>query len=97
MSETWNESSSGYPEPTVITIDEKTDLSKMHEKAQLMGEPTKIRRAAIGIKMFMSELEFLEWQKQEPREIFEITPSALLYLEAIKQIIFVTYAAGIIE
>lgn len=90
----------GYPEPTVITIDENTDMSKMHESAIILDENSpKIRRVLIGMKIFGGELDFQEWQKQEPREIFEITPTAVLrdgHSSPIP-VIFVTYAAGFIE
>lgn len=91
----WETTDTGYPEPTVITIDENTDLSKIADMAQDFGAP-KVRRVAIGIKMFLNEGDFLAWQKEEPREVFEITPTAVTD-GRIKMVIFVTYANGIIE
>jgi hypothetical protein len=96
----WVESETGYPEPTVITVDENTDFSKIHEKAvPLDGSSKKVRRVMIGIKMFNGELDFQTWQKEEPREIFEITPTIVHREGNLSPIpvIFVTYAAGIIE
>src|ERR1035437_8854999 len=69
----WETTDTGYPEPTVITIDENTDLSKIADMAQDFGAP-KVRRVAIGIKMFLNEEDFMAWQQAEPRELFEITP-----------------------
>lgn len=91
----WEATDTGYPEPTVITIDENTDLSKIADMAQDFGAP-KVRRVAIGIKMFLNEEDFLAWQQAEPREVFEITPTAVTD-GRIKMVIFVTYANGIIE
>lgn len=56
-----------------------------------------IRRAGIGIKIFLGEADFLEWQKEEPREIFEITP--LMTVDAFGAPIIrmaVTYNLGVI-
>lgn len=97
----WEESETGYPEPTVITVDENTDFSKIHEKA-LPAEAPKIRRSLIGMKVFHTTGDFEHWQRQEPREIFEVTPKICAprtngSSDAILTRIFVTYNAGIIE
>ena len=95
----WAVTDNGYPEPTVITVDENTDFSKIHKQAQLLeGVKQKIRRQAVGIKMFTGESGFLAWQHEEPREIFEITPTSVQNgSNGVKIVIFVTYNAGIIE
>ena len=95
----WSTSDTGYPEPTVITVDENTDFSKIHEQAQSLDSvKPKIRRQAVGIKMFTAESGFLAWQHEEPREIFEITPTACASpCNGVNIVIFVTYNAGIIE
>lgn len=97
----WDESTSGYPEPTVITVDENTDFTKMHERV-IEASSNKVRRVMIGIKVFSGEMcedDFQKWQKEEPREIFEITPTAVLRDGHITPIpvVFVTYSAGVIE
>ena len=98
---TWDESNNGYPEPTVITIDENTDMSKIHELATDVTDPIqkKIRRSAVGIVTFKNQEEFLEWQQEEPREIFEITPTVngLTSEGENRIVIFVTYNLGVIE
>ena len=96
----WSPTDTGYPEPTVITVDENTDFSKIHEQAQpLDGNSSKVRRVAVGIKMFTAESGFLAWQQEEPREIFEITPTTCSNGRGngVDMVIFVTYNAGIIE
>src|ERR1017187_6038200 len=90
----------GYPEPSVIVIDEQTDLTaavQLGAEASV-GISSKIRRSAIGFKVFKGELDFLEWQKEEPREIFEITP--MMCSGANNDIhvrIAVTYNMGVID
>ncbi len=93
----WPESETGYPEPTVITIDENTDFNKIHEKILPVTSPKKIRRHLVGMEVFRTEKEFENWQREEPREILEVTPKALLKEGYIVYRIFVTYNAGIIE
>lgn len=108
--ETWEESQTGYPEPTVITVDENTDFSKIHKMALPVDSP-KIRRSLVGMMIFKTPEEFENWQREEPREIFEVTPKAIqndinTLEDLIEQAqnenmivyrIFVTYNAGIIE
>jgi len=83
-----------YPEPTVITIDENTDMSRIHETASVVGQPT---RHLIGIKTFRREEEFITWQKEAPREIFEITPKVVAIGSLTTTHIFVTYNAGVTD
>ena len=85
---------SEYPEPTVIMIDEDTDMSQMHAKADIVGQPT---RHLIGLKTFHCEEDFLKWQKEAPREIFEITPKVVAVGERFSTRIFVTYNAGVTD
>jgi len=93
----WSIADNGYPEPTVITVDENTDFSKIHEQAQpLNGNSPKVRRSLIGMKIFKTPKEFEDWQCEEPREIFEVTPKSIGF-DLRDNKIFVTYNAGIIE
>lgn len=78
--------------PTVLTIDETTDLNEVSK----MLEQPKLRRNLIAMKVFNSTDEFVNWQAEEPREIFEITPQAIAIGERISYRIFVTYNGGII-
>jgi len=94
--DSWTESSSGYPEPTVIVVDENTDFAKIHEQA-IPSDSPKIRRSLVGMKVFRTTEEFETWQREEPREIFEVTPKAIYNETNIAYRIFVTYNAGIIE
>jgi len=90
---TWHVSDTNevcYPEPTVITIDENTDITQIG--ASLSKQ--KIRRQLVGMEVFCSTDEFINWQMEEPREIYEITPQAV-HGNYIK--IFVTYNAGVID
>lgn len=96
MTEEWKESETGYPEPTVITVDENTDFSKIHEFA-LPADSTKIRRSLVGMKVFLCPEDFEAWQRQAPREIFEVTPKTCVIDDTVRIRIFVTYNAGIIE
>lgn len=97
MTEEWNESETGYPEPTVITVDENTDFSKIHEQA-LPAESPKVRRSLVGMMVFHTPEDFEAWQRQAPREIFEVTPKFCVTDRLDKFVrIFVTYNAGIIE
>lgn len=92
----WNTSGPDkYPEPTTIVIDEKTDLSQVGKTVTIVGQP---KRHLIGLVTFSCEKDFLEWQKKAPREIFEITPKALIKNgnEVITRI-FVTYNAGVTD
>jgi hypothetical protein len=84
---------SQYPEPTVIIVDDDTDFSRMHEKV-IVGQP---KRSLIGLRTFACEEDFIKWQKEAPREIFEITPKALAIGERISTRIFVTYNAGVTD
>jgi hypothetical protein len=82
-----------YNPPTVLTIDETTDLNKV---SQMLEKP-KVRRSLVAMKIFKSTDEFVNWQSEEPREIFEITPQAIAIGERISYTIFVTYNGGMIE
>lgn len=89
-----------YPEPTQIIIDDQTDFSKMYDQARPLEEPSSkrgVRRVAVGIKHFTGEAEFIAWQKEAPREIFEITPTSITVNGEILNVIHVTYSWGIIE
>ena len=79
--------------PTVLTIDETTDLNKV---SQMLEKP-KVRRNLIAMKVFHTTDEFVNWQCEEPREIFEVTPKAMAIGERISYRIFVTYNGGVIE
>ena len=93
----WREEETGYPEPTVIVVDENTNFDKIHEMALPASLP-KIRRSLVGMKVFRTTDEFENWQKEEPREIFEITPTTIKQDQGgVIYRIFVTYNAGIIE
>jgi hypothetical protein len=86
-----------YPEPTQIMIDEHTDMANVSSLAFFPEQKQikqGVRRNLIGLKEFASESEFMNWQCEEPREIFEITPLAV---NASVSKIFVTYNAGVIE
>jgi hypothetical protein len=97
LAQDWEASETGYPEPTVITVDENTDFSKIHEEA-LPAEPPKIRRSLIGMLVFHCPEDFETWQRDAPREIFEVTPKAIHQTgNSIAYRIFVTYNAGVIE
>ena len=74
-----------YVPPTQIVIDENTDMSKV-------GEKFGVRRGLIGIKVFDYPTEFEAWQREEPREIYEITP----VYGGVSIKFVVTYAAGTI-
>ena len=78
------------PPPDQITIGESTFIPATFKPCS---------RHAIGIKIFRDEAEFIEWQAQEPREIFEITPT-ITSSNDLRQVhvrIFVTYKAGILK
>jgi hypothetical protein len=92
-----------YPAPTQIVIDENTDMSQISSIAfnpdQVTQSTISLRRNMIGMMRFTCVEEFEGWQREAPREIFEITPKAVYDPRTftIKTIIFVTYNAGIIS
>ena len=68
----------------------------------LFPEPTQIqvpRRLLIAIKRFLTEDDFMDWQKEDPREIYEVTPKAVIDPRSgsIRSVIFVTYNGGVIQ
>jgi len=77
--------------------------TKMSEAAPTLEAPavkigSGIRRQLVGVMIFTSEKEFIDWQLKEPREIFEITPTiAHSSANEVHVRIFVTYNAGIID
>lgn len=80
-----------YPPPTQIIIDEHTDMTKMHEKVG-------IARTLIAMMIFDTPKEFMDWQREAPREIYEITTKlgiGSMSNPIIK--IIVTYNGGIIQ
>jgi len=79
--------------PTMLTINGDTDLTKVHEHLQ----KPKIKRALVAMEIFQSPFDFENWQRQEPREIFEVTPKAIAIGERVHHRIFVTYNGGVIE
>jgi hypothetical protein len=87
-----------YPEPTVLVIDENTDLNNVSK----MLEKPKVRRELLGMKIFHCPEDFEAWQREEPRQIFEVIPKACAVqssssYQSIQVRIFVTFNAGIIE
>ena len=66
-------------------------------------EPTELkigpRRILIALKRFLTEDDFMEWQREEPREIYEVSPKAMIDPRSgsIRSVIFVTYNGGVIE
>jgi hypothetical protein len=92
--QTYNE----YPEPTQIVIGDGVDPEQaISESTNKILGVQRIKRNLIGLKIFENEAEFISWQKQEPREIFEITPKIAVVGNFIYTRIFVSYNAGIIS
>ena len=61
-----------------------------------------VRRALVGMKVFDTAEQFEQWQRDAPREIYEVTPKAVIvpnngWPSTVTHVIFVTYNAGIIS
>lgn len=80
-----------------MTLDNPPNLPSI----DLFQEPSQIvpRRLLIAIKRFLTEDDFMDWQREEPREIYEVTPKAVIDPRSgsIRSVIFVTYNGGVIQ
>ena len=77
-----------YPDPTEILSKSIVEATKKIDKKN--SQPT---RTLVGYLTFESTVAFEQWQKDTPREIFEITP---LIGQRNEIIVVVTYNKGII-
>lgn len=86
-----------FPEPTQIVIDENTDMSKIHEKAEVLGG-AKLSRGLVALEIFKTPYDFMNWQREAPREIYEIIPTMCVGTDNEPEYaIFVTHNGGIIQ
>lgn len=56
-----------------------------------------VKRTLVGMKMFKSTEAFEDWQRKAPREIYEVTPTPVVFDNEIVPVIYVTYNAGMIS